>query len=144
MSAPSPYDLIIGLGCSDNRITGMRILSVKTRDVRSRAAEALRLGAQALWNAKNVLGDCFRRWKARLGTPKAISAMAHKLARILWHLLKYQEPYDPAVLAKAEEKNRQKKIKRLQKTPPPSASNSSLPHELTSLVSQEASSLLLR
>ncbi len=88
---------------------------MKTRDVKSRAAEALRLGAQALWNAKNYLGDCFRRWKARLGTPKAITAMAHKLARILWHLLKYQELYDPAVWAKAEEKNRQKKIKRLQK-----------------------------
>ncbi len=50
-----------------------------------------------------------------LGTPKAITAMAHKLARILWHLLKYQEPYDPAVWAKAEEKNRQKKIKHLEK-----------------------------
>ncbi len=50
-----------------------------------------------------------------LGTPKAITAMAHKLARILWHLLKYQEPYDPAVWAKAEEQNRQKKFKRLQK-----------------------------
>ena len=50
-----------------------------------------------------------------LGTPKAITAMAHKQARILWHLLKYQEPYDPAVWAKAEEKKRQKKIKRLQK-----------------------------
>jgi len=41
--------------------------------------------------------------------------MAHKLARILWHLLKYQQPYDPAVWAKAEEKNRLKNIKRLQK-----------------------------
>ena len=62
-----------------------------------------------LWNAKNYLGDCFRRWKARLGTPKAITAMAHKLARILWHLLKYQEPYDAAVWAKAEEKTARKK-----------------------------------
>jgi transposase len=101
--------------CPDNRITGGRILSVKTRAVKSRAAEALRLGAQALWQSKTYLGDCFRRWKARLGTPKAITAMAHKLARIIWHLLKYQQPYDPAVWAKAEEKNRQKKIKRLEK-----------------------------
>jgi transposase len=100
--------------CPDNRITGGKIISVKTRDVKSRAAEALRLGAQALWQSKTYLGDCFRRWKARLGTPKAITAMAHKLARIIWHLIQYQEPYDPAVWAKAEEKNRQKKLKRLQ------------------------------
>jgi transposase len=75
---------------------------------------ALRLGTQALWQSKTYLGDCFRRWKARLGTPKAITAMAHKLARIIWHLIKHQEPYDPAVWAQAEEKNRQKKLKRLQ------------------------------
>jgi hypothetical protein len=49
-----------------------------------------------------------------LGTPKAITAMAHKLARILWHLLKYREAYDPQVWLAAEEKMRKKKIKRLE------------------------------
>ena len=102
--------------CPDNRITGGRVISVKTRDVKSRAAEALRLGAQALWQSQTYLGECFRRWKARLGTPKAITAMAHKLARILWHLLKYREAYDPKVWAAAEEKMRQKKLKRLHQT----------------------------
>jgi transposase len=100
--------------CPDNRITGGRVISVKTRDVKSRTAEALRLGAQALWQSKTYLGDCFRRWKARLGTPKAITAMAHKLARILWHLFKHREAYDPTVWAAAEEKLRKKKLKRLQ------------------------------
>jgi len=99
--------------CPDNRITGGRVISVKTRDVKSRAALALRLAAQSLWRSKDYLGDCFRRWKARLGTPKAITAMAHKLARILWHLVRFQVPYDPSVWAKAEEKLRQKKINRL-------------------------------
>jgi transposase len=100
--------------CPDNRITGGRIISVKTRDVKNRTALALRLAAQSLWRSKDYLGECFRRWKARLGTPKAITAMAHKLARILWHLIKYQQPYDPTVWAAAEEKLRIKKIKRLQ------------------------------
>ena len=76
--------------CPDTRITGGKIISVKTRDVKNRAAMALRLAAQSLWRSKDYLGDCFRRWKARLGTPKAITAMAHKLARIIWHLLKYR------------------------------------------------------
>jgi hypothetical protein len=48
-----------------------------------------------------------------LGTPKAITAMAHKLARILWHLLKYREAYDPKVWVAAEAKMQAKKLKRL-------------------------------
>lgn len=52
--------------------------------------------AQSLWRVKNYLGDCFRRWKARLGTPKAITDMARKPARILWYLIKHQTPYDPS------------------------------------------------
>lgn len=102
--------------CPDNRITGGRIISVRTRDVKSRAAMALRLAAQSLWRSKDYMGDCFRRWKARLGTPKAITAMAHKLARILWHLVKYHQPYDPTVWAAAEEKMKAKRLKRLEQT----------------------------
>jgi hypothetical protein len=102
--------------CPDNRITGGKIISVKTRDVKSRVAMALRLAAQSLWHSKDYLGDCFRRWKARLGTPKAITAMAHKLARIIWHLIKYRTPYDPSVWAHAEEKLKQKRLKYLQQS----------------------------
>ena len=100
--------------CPDNRITGGKIYSVRTRDVKSRVAEALRLAAQSLWQAKNYFGELYRRWKARLGSPKAITAMAHKLARILWHLLKYKEPFKPEVFAQEEEKMKRKKLARLQ------------------------------
>jgi transposase len=100
--------------CPDNRITGGKIYSVRTRDVKSRVAEALRLAAQSLWQAKNYFGDLYRRWKARLGSPKAITAMAHKLARILWHLLKFKQPFNPEVFAKAEAKMKRKKLQRLQ------------------------------
>ncbi len=100
--------------CPDNRITGGKIYSVRTRDVKSRVAEALRLAAQSLWQAKNYFGDLYRRWKARLGSPKAITAMAHKLARILWHLLKFKEPFNPEVFAQAEARQQRKKLARLQ------------------------------
>ncbi|MDD5140505.1 MAG: transposase [Verrucomicrobiales bacterium] len=99
--------------CPDNRITGGKIMSSSTRDVKSRAATALRLAAQALNRAQNHFGDLYRRWKARLGTPKAITAMAHKLARILWHLFKYRQPFDPEVFKKEEEKMQRKKLARL-------------------------------
>jgi transposase len=99
--------------CPDNRITGGKIYSVRTRDVKSRVAEALRLAAQSLWHAQNYFGDLYRRWKARLGSPKAITAMAHKLARVLWHLLKFKQPFNPEVFAKEEEKMKRKKLARL-------------------------------
>ena len=69
--------------CPDNWITGGKIYSVRTREVKSRVAGALRLAARRLWRAQNYFGELYRRWKARLGGPKAITAMAHKLARIL-------------------------------------------------------------
>jgi len=100
--------------CPDNRITGGKIYSVRTRDVKSRVAEALRLAAQSLWQAKNYFGELYRRWRARLGSPKAITAMAHKLARILWHLLKFKHPFNPEVFAKAEAKMKRQKLARLQ------------------------------
>jgi transposase len=64
--------------CPDNRITGGKLLSAKTRDVKSRVATALRMAAQSLSRAQNYFGDLYRRWKARLGGPKAVTAMAHK------------------------------------------------------------------
>jgi hypothetical protein len=49
-----------------------------------------------------------------LGTPKAITAMAHRLARILWHLLKYKQPINPKVFAREKQKMKRKKLARLQ------------------------------
>jgi len=100
--------------CPDNRITGGKIFSVRTRDVKSRIAEALRLAAQSLFRAKNYFGDLFRRWRARLGTPEAITAMAHKLARVLWHMLKFKQPFNPEVFANEEARMNKRKLARLQ------------------------------
>ena len=114
---PSAKHFASWLGvCPDNRITGGKIMSSATRDVKSRVAEALRLAAQSLWHAQNYFGELYRRWKARLGTPKAITAMAHKLARIVWHLLKHRQAFNPDVFRKEEEKMRRKKLARLQNT----------------------------
>lgn len=100
--------------CPDNRITGGRILSARTRDVKSRVATALRVAAQSLGRAENYFGDLYRRWKARRGGPKAVTAMAHKLERVLWHLLKYKQAFDWKVFEKEEAKMTRKKLARLQ------------------------------
>jgi transposase len=102
--------------CPDNRITGGRILSSKTRDVKSRVAQALRMAACNLTHAKNHFGDLFRRLKSRLSTPEAITAMAHKLARILWHMVRFHQEFDPSKFQRAEERFLQKRILRLHKS----------------------------
>ena len=101
--------------CPDNRITGGRILSARTRDVKSRLAYALRMATQSLYRSQTVLGDYFRRMRARLGAPEAITATAHKLARILYYLVKNRCPYDASVFAKEEALHHQRRQKYLQK-----------------------------
>ena len=65
-----------------SRITGGKVKSSQTRHVVNRASNAFRMAAQALKNSKSALGAFYRRLRTRLGTPKAITATAHKLARI--------------------------------------------------------------
>jgi transposase len=84
--------------CPNNRITGGRIKSSKTRKVVNRAADTFRLAAQGLANSSSALGGYYRRMRARLGAPKAITATAHKLARIFYHLWKTGDSYtDPGI-----------------------------------------------
>ena len=88
--------------CPDNRITGGRTHAAHTRKVQNRLANALRMAAQSLHRSKSGLGDWFRRLKSRLGTKAAVTAAAHKLARILWAMVKHRRPYDPTRLGNPE------------------------------------------
>jgi transposase len=79
--------------CPNNKISGGRVLSRSTRRVVHRAATTLRLAARGVSNTDSWLGHFYRRMKARLGPAGAITATAHKLACIVYHLLKYKTPY---------------------------------------------------
>lgn len=79
--------------CPDNRISGDRVLSRGTRHVVNRAATALRMAASTLLRSKSYLGAQYRRLRSRLGAPKAVTATAHKLARLVYRLLKYGQEY---------------------------------------------------
>lgn len=84
--------------CPNNRKTGGRNIGVATRAVANRLSMALRMAAQSLNRVESPLGDWFRRMKAKLGAPAAITAAAHKLARVLYAMIKYRKPFDPARL----------------------------------------------
>ena len=82
------------LGLSpNNRITGGRVMSSRTRPSANRAAAGLRLAADALHRSDSALGAFLRRKKAHLGAPKAITATAHKLASLIYTMLRYGQEY---------------------------------------------------
>lgn len=85
--------------CPDNEISGGKVLWVGTRKVNCRAATALRMAAQSLHHSKSALGDFYRRMRAKLGAPKAITAAAHKLARIIFHLITTGQEFDDSRFA---------------------------------------------
>ena len=79
--------------CPNNQITGGKVRKRRTRKVQNRAARALRLAAQSLHSSKSALGAYYRRMRARLGAPKAITATAHKLAILIYRMLKQGMDY---------------------------------------------------
>jgi transposase len=99
--------------CPDNDISGGRVLWTGTRKVKNRVAVTLRMAAQSLQKSESALGAFYRRMRTRLGAPKAVTAAAHKLARIIYHMLKTREPYDESVFARTEIKYRQRAENRL-------------------------------
>ena len=101
--------------CPDNRVTGGVVKHTKSRKVVSRVATALRRAAQSAANSRSALGGFYRRLRARLGPAKAITATAHKLARIFYRMWKYREAYHPLSLAHYEAKYRERTLASLRK-----------------------------
>lgn len=91
---PSAKHFASWLGlCPGNKISGGKVLSSKTKPSANRAAQALRLCANTLYRSGTALGAFFRRMRAKLGAPKAITAGAHKLAVILYTMLKDKKSF---------------------------------------------------
>ena len=94
MKWPSAKHFASWLGLSPaNRITGGKVMSSKTKPSANRAAAALRLAAHGLHRSNSALGAFLRRKKAHLGAPKAITATAHKLARLIYSMLRFGQDY---------------------------------------------------
>lgn len=101
--------------CPGSRVTGGKVKSSKTRNVVNRAANAFRMAAQTLCRSHSALGAFYRRMQSRLGAPKAITAAAHKLARLFYHLWTSGSAYtDPGIDA-YEQQYRERTLKNLKK-----------------------------
>jgi transposase len=101
--------------CPDNRISGDKVLGKGTRHVINRAATALRMAANALMRSRTYLGAQYRRLRTKLGAPKAITAMAHRLARLVYRMLKYGQRYVDRGAEYYEQRYRQQQIQLLSK-----------------------------
>jgi transposase len=101
--------------CPDNRVSGGKVLSRGTRHVVNRAATALRIAATTLLRSQTYLGAQYRRLRSKLGAPKAITAMAHRLARLVYRMLKYGQQYVDKGAEYYEQRNRQQQIEFLRK-----------------------------
>lgn len=101
--------------CPDVHKSGGKVLSATTRRTTNRANRTFRIAAQALHRSQSYLGSYYRKLRSRLGAPKAITATAHKLARIVFHLLSTRQAYDETVFAKEEQRCRVRTENRLRR-----------------------------
>jgi transposase len=116
MRFPTLKQFVSWLGlCPGSNISGGKRKNAKTRHISSRAANAFRIAAMAAGKSDSAIGGFFRRLKARLGSPKAITATAHKLARIFYHLWTTRKPYHDVGATYYEQQYQQRKLQHLRK-----------------------------
>ena len=77
----------------NNEVSGGKVLRTRTKKTKNRANTALRMAAQSLHASDSALGGFYRRLRAQHGPAKAITATAHKLARIVYYMLRDRTPY---------------------------------------------------
>jgi len=101
--------------CPGTKISGGKRLSAKSKPVANRAAGTLRMAAFSLFNSKSALGAYLRRQRSRLGAPKAITATAHKLARLVYSMLKHGTAYVDVGQKRYEERYRTRVVQNLKR-----------------------------
>ena len=101
--------------CPGNKVTGGKRYRMRSKPTANRAASALRLAAQGLVNSHSALGAYYRRMRSRLGAPKAITATAHKLARLVYSMLRYGTAYMDAGQQAYEQQYRDRVLTNLQR-----------------------------
>ena len=113
---PSEKQFASWLGlCPTNEQSGGKILNRRTRKVVNRATVAFRNAALTLLRSQSYLGAQYRRLRTRLGAPKAITAMARKLACLFYRLIKHGQPYVDKGTEYYEAKYREQQIRSLAK-----------------------------
>jgi len=96
-----------------NDISGGKVLRSRTRKVTNRATQAFRQAAQSVSRSDSAVGAYYRSMRARKGPEQANVATAHKIARIVYHLLKYGEAYEAESAAVYEQQRQERELRML-------------------------------
>jgi transposase len=99
--------------CPQNDITGGKVIRRGTLPGPNRAANALRMAAQAAGRTQTAIGGFYRRKKGPLGAQKANKATAHKIARVLYHLVRTKQEYADGGLEAYEQAYRSRVVSNL-------------------------------
>jgi transposase len=99
--------------CPDNRISGGKIIGKGRLPTKNRIGIALKMAASTLRASNTYLGGQFRRLRTKLGAPIAIKAMAAKLARLVYRMLRYGMKYVDQGAEFYEAQHRDLQIKQL-------------------------------
>ena len=99
--------------CPDNRISGDKIIAKGRLPTNNRVTLALKMAASSLRTSQTYLGAQFRRLRTKLGAPKAIKAMAAKLARLAYRMLRFGMLYVDKGMQFYEAQNRKLQINHL-------------------------------
>ena len=99
--------------CPDNRISGEKIMGKGRLPTNNRIHVALKMAASSLRTSNTYLGAQFRRLRTKLGSPVAIKAMAAKLARLVYRMLRYGMKYVDRGVESYEAQHRRLLIKHL-------------------------------
>ena len=101
--------------CPGTRITGGKRISGQSKRLRNRVSQALKLAAQGLSRSHCAMGAYYRRLSLRMGSPKAVTAVAHKLARVIYAMLTGREEYVERKQDEQEERYRARAIKNIKR-----------------------------
>jgi transposase len=113
---PTEKQFCSWLGLSPSpKVSGGKRLGEEKRHVKNRVAQALRIAATTVQKSQSALGAYYRRMRARIGPGKAVKATAHKLARILYRLLKFGTAYVETGQQAYEEHYRHRQVRSLQR-----------------------------
>ncbi len=101
--------------CPGTKISGGKVLSAGTRRSANRARQALKMAAMSLARSDSALGAFYRRLCMRMDKPRANTAVAHKLARMVYFMLTRGEEYVDQGRQHYEEQQRQRSVASLQR-----------------------------
>lgn len=101
--------------CPGTKISGGKVLSAKTRQSANRVRQALKMAAMSLSHSDSALGAFYRRLCSRMDKPRANTATAHKLARMVYFMLTRGEAFVDQGQQRYEEQQRQRSIAALKR-----------------------------